>query len=71
MKKINGKICLTARELEVLKLIARGETQQTVSDNLGISLETARARMKTLRQKLGAATAAEAVYVALKNELID
>jgi DNA-binding NarL/FixJ family response regulator len=71
MEKIKAKNCLTTRELQVLKLIARGETQQTVGEILGISLETARARMKTLRQKLGASTAAEAVYIALKNELID
>jgi DNA-binding NarL/FixJ family response regulator len=61
---------LTAREIEVLQLIAKGETTLVIAKKLFISPETSKMRMKTLREKLEAATAAEAVYKAMKMELL-
>jgi DNA-binding NarL/FixJ family response regulator len=65
------KTCsLTSREIEVLQLVAKGETTFDIAKKLFISPETSKMRMKTLREKLEAATAAQAVYKAMKMELL-
>jgi DNA-binding CsgD family transcriptional regulator len=45
---------LTARELEVLGLIAHGKTARGVANELSISLETVRAHVKSIYATLGA-----------------
>ncbi len=62
---------LSERELDVLRLIASGESQGAIAHKLFISPDTSRMRVKKLREKLHAATAAEAVYKAMKLRLID
>jgi RNA polymerase sigma factor (sigma-70 family) len=44
---------LTPREQEVLDLIGRGLTDRQIATNLGLSYETARTYVKTVRRKLG------------------
>ncbi len=61
---------LTAREREVVELLARGATYQLVADALGIALGTVQAYVKTVYRKLDASTKAEAVAEALRRGVI-
>jgi DNA-binding NarL/FixJ family response regulator len=70
MATISKKQILTCREIEVLELIAKGETSTEIAKKLYISPDTSKLRMKTLREKLHAATAAQAVYQAMKMEIL-
>jgi DNA-binding CsgD family transcriptional regulator len=71
MLQLTKKNAPTVRELEVLRHIAVGETLESTAKKLYISPDTSKMRMKTLREKLNAATSAEAVYKALKWNLIE
>jgi DNA-binding NarL/FixJ family response regulator len=62
---------LSSRELDVLRLLAQGETQPKIAQKLYISPDTSKLRVKTLREKLNASTVAEAVYLAMKLQIID
>ncbi len=62
---------LSSRELDVLRLIANGESQGSLAQKLFISQDASRMRVKKLREKLDASTAAEAVYKAMKLHLIE
>ncbi len=46
---------ITARQLEVIELIAAGYSNEEVGERLGISSRTAKAHCDVLRQKLGVA----------------
>ncbi len=45
---------LTARELEVLRLLARGETVKRIGEKLGLSEKTVANHQSAIREKLGA-----------------
>ncbi|MFP2907694.1 response regulator transcription factor, partial [Pyxidicoccus sp. 3LFB2] len=53
-------LALTARELEVLRLVARGLGNQEVATALGVSLPTVKTHVARLLSKLGAASRTEA-----------
>jgi DNA-binding NarL/FixJ family response regulator len=55
---------LTDRELDVLRLLGEGRDTRTISEQLHISLHTARGYVKSILAKLGAHTQLEAVVVA-------
>lgn len=55
---------LTDRELDVLRLLGQGRDIRTISDELRISVHTARGYVKSILAKLGAHTQLEAVVVA-------
>jgi ATP/maltotriose-dependent transcriptional regulator MalT len=52
---------ITARQREVVELIAEGCSNEEIGERLGISPRTAKAHSDILRQKLGARTRTEAV----------
>ncbi len=52
---------LTARELEVLRLLAAGTTNQGIAQQLVVSLDTAKKHVSHVLGKLGAANRTEAV----------
>jgi DNA-binding CsgD family transcriptional regulator len=56
---------LTARELEVLRLLAIGCTCSQVATRLGISHHTVATHIKNAYRKLGVHTAAAAVFRAM------
>jgi DNA-binding NarL/FixJ family response regulator len=56
---------LTAREVEVLRLIAAGCTSQEIADRLVISIHTVERHITHIYQKLGVRGRAEAVAFAL------
>ena len=57
---------LTARELEVLRLVSLGWDTQRIADDLDISYHTARNHIRHFRQKLNAATKMDAVLSAIR-----
>lgn len=57
---------LTAREMEVLRLVSHGWDTQRIADELGISYHTARNHIRHFRQKLNASTKMDAVLTAIR-----
>jgi LuxR family quorum sensing-dependent transcriptional regulator len=56
---------LSKREIECLKLIARGATDRSVAKELGVSLSTAHEFFEKAKKKLKVSTRAEAVAIAV------
>jgi DNA-binding NarL/FixJ family response regulator len=61
---------LTARERDVLRLLADGHTNDSIGRELFISPDTARTQLGCAMAKLGAATRTQAVATALRKALI-
>lgn len=61
---------LTAREIEVLRLIAAGEANKMVAADLMITEETVKGHVKSILSKLGANDRTHAVTIALKRGII-
>ncbi len=61
---------LTARELEVLRMLAAGVGLGTIAHELSISVSTTRGHVKNLLAKLGAHSQLEAVVMAARRGLI-
>jgi ATP/maltotriose-dependent transcriptional regulator MalT len=62
---------ITAREFEVLELLARGWTNKQIAESLFISEKTARVHVSHLLTKLAVSTRGAAVDVAHRNNLLD
>jgi DNA-binding NarL/FixJ family response regulator len=62
---------LTLREIEVVELLAQGKSNKAIGHVLGIAEETVKTHLKRLYEKLGAADRAQAVAIALRQQLID
>lgn len=67
----SGTFDLTARECEVLGLIARGCRTAEAASALGLSPHTVHGYVKTIYQKLHVSTRAEAVLEAVRRGLVD
>lgn len=61
---------LTAREKEILKLIASGMNNKDISDNLCLSLHTVKNHVRSVIHKLAVADRTQAAIAALKDNLI-
>jgi len=61
---------LTAREVEVLRLTAKGLRNRDVARVIGRTEETVKAHLKNIMGKLGAADRTEAVMLALQRGII-
>jgi DNA-binding CsgD family transcriptional regulator len=64
------KPTLTPRELEVLELIARGDTSQQIGASLGITKRTVNAHAVSVVYKLGARNRTNATAIAMRLGLI-
>jgi two-component system response regulator NreC len=62
---------LSERELEVLRLIALGHTNNEIAQQLFLSVRTVETHRAHIQQKLGVSTRAELVRYALDNDLIE
>jgi DNA-binding NarL/FixJ family response regulator len=62
---------LTERELDVLRVVAAGNSNKIVADRLGISEETVKGHMRTILSKLSAKDRTHAVTIALRRGIID
>jgi two-component system, NarL family, response regulator LiaR len=61
---------LTERELEILKLMAEGLPNNTISERLVVSQSTVKFHVSNILSKLGVTSRTEAVALALKNHLV-
>jgi DNA-binding NarL/FixJ family response regulator len=61
---------LTAREIDVLRLIAGGNANKLIGDQLSITEETVKGYVKSILSKLGARDRTHAVTVGLKRGII-
>ncbi len=62
---------LTAREIEVLKSIAAGNSNKIIGEKLSVTEETIKGHVKNIFSKLGANDRTHAVTIALKRGIID
>ena len=62
---------LTAREVEVLQLLAFGHTNKDIADQLFISPDTVKTHLEHIFEKLGASDRTAAVAEALRRHLIE
>jgi NarL family two-component system response regulator LiaR len=62
---------LTPREKEVLGLLAQGMNNQQISEQLVISISTAKFHVSSVLTKLGVSSRTEAVAYALHHNLVD
>jgi DNA-binding NarL/FixJ family response regulator len=61
---------LTARELDVLRLLAEGLQHEEIGRRLGISSETVRTHLRKASDRLGASTRTQVVATALRLGII-
>jgi DNA-binding NarL/FixJ family response regulator len=61
---------LSAREIEVLQLVADGRSNKDVGEALGLSALTVKSHLARIARKLGTGDRAEMVAMALRGELI-
>jgi DNA-binding NarL/FixJ family response regulator len=61
---------LTAREIQVLELLAEGLPNKAIASRLGISDQTVKFHVAAISGKLGAANRTEAVRLAVRHGLI-
>lgn len=65
-----GATLLTPREAEVLRLVVKGLTNKDIARLLGFTTRTAKAHMKNLLGKIGAADRTEAAAIALQRGIV-
>lgn len=61
---------LTTRQVQVLRLLAKGRTANQIAAELDITPGTAKQHMRDIRRRLDANNAPHAVYLALKHGII-
>lgn len=61
----------SARELQVLELVGEGKSNKEIAAQLAISDETVKTHLRHLFEKLGVSDRAQAVAIALRQQLID
>jgi predicted ATPase/class 3 adenylate cyclase/DNA-binding CsgD family transcriptional regulator len=61
---------LTARELEVLRLLAKGLTDTQIAEQLVLSLHTIHAHLRTIYSKLGVTSRSAATRYAFEHQLV-
>ena len=61
---------LTARERDILRLLAKGYDNQTIADELFISLKTVKTHVSNILAKLGVDDRTQAVVYAFKHHLV-
>ena len=60
---------LTARELQVLRLVAAGSTNKEIASALGVAVSTLERHLVNLYAKIGARGRADAIAYALRHRL--
>ena len=65
-----GEDTLSAREVEVLALVAAGNRNRDIGEQLCISEETVKAHLRNIREKVGAKGRTEAIAIAVRRGII-
>jgi DNA-binding NarL/FixJ family response regulator len=68
--KDGSQVQITARERQVLELMAHGYSNQAIGEKLSISVKTVEAHRARLFKKLGASNVADAVLLAIRVGLV-
>ena len=66
-----GLRALSAREQEIVQLLAEGKSNKEVARALGISVKTAETHRSNIMRKVGIASLAELVRYAIRNKIIE
>ncbi len=61
---------LSEREMEVLRLVVQGQSNQQIADGMVISLATVKTHMSSILSKLQVSSRAEAIAYAIKHKLV-
>jgi two-component system, NarL family, invasion response regulator UvrY len=62
---------LSTRDLEMLRLLAQGNTLPQIADTLGIAYKTAANSLSRIKTKLGASGTADLIRIAIRSGLLD
>ena len=62
---------LTAREIDVLRLIAQGNANKLIADHLAVTEDTVKAHVRSILSKLGANDRTHAVTIGLRRGIIE
>lgn len=65
-----GKVSLSAREIEVLRAVMDGLTNQEIADRLIVSIETVKTHMKRIMEKLAVSDRTQAAVKAMRQGLL-
>jgi len=63
--------CLTSREMEVLSLVAGGESNKAIARHLDIQSGTVKSHMTAILAKLGATSRTQAASIAIRRGLVE
>ena len=66
VREVQAEVQLTARELEVLALLAEGTSNKLIARRLGISIHTAKYHVASLLEKLDAVSRTDVVASAVR-----
>jgi DNA-binding NarL/FixJ family response regulator len=66
---IRGPESLSAREVEVLRLVSSGKSNRDIGESLGLSALTVKSHLARIARKLGTGDRAEMVVLAMRAEL--
>jgi len=66
-----GEIRLTAREREIVRLVAEGGTSKQIGGTLGCSFKTIEAHRASVMKKLRVRTLSDLVRYAVRNDIVD
>jgi DNA-binding NarL/FixJ family response regulator len=61
---------ISAREVEVMRLIAKGKSNKEIASHLGIVEGTVKAHLANIFSKLGAADRAQAIAIAIQRQIL-
>ena len=70
LKEKEGGTELTSRELEVLRLVVEGKTNDQIGMSLGISVKTVENHLHAIFRKMGVISRVEAAVMAVRESLI-
>jgi len=62
---------LSSRDLEILRQLAKGRTLSQIADTMGIGYKTAANNCSRIKARLGAASTADLVRIAIRTGLVD
>jgi DNA-binding NarL/FixJ family response regulator len=70
-EELDPEVPLTAREVEIVQLLAQGRSNKEIATNLFISVRTVETHRGTILRKLGVSSIAELVRYAIRHRLIE